>query len=428
MGLIQRLDSAAEALEMGVRLAVERLETGITFNPMRAELRIDPHPFSRELRERDPIHRSRPADGWVLTRYEDVHSVLADRNFSSDERNLRRWNRMIARHKRAGLSDPYEADRITMLRSDAPDHTRVRNLVNKAFTPRAVESLRGRIEQLVDEMLAPLAHASRSELVEDFAKPLPIIVIAEMLGIPIEDRARFGHWSDEVVRGLGDNTPEDRVAADRAHSELRAYLRVITEQRRADPRDDLISALVAAEEAGDKLTIEELLGTVVLLLVAGNETTTKLICNSLIALLAHPDQLELLRSDPKRIPAAVDELLRFDGPVQLTSRIVTADRDYHGHAFEKGQQVVLILAAANRDPEQFEHPDRLDLSREDVRHLGFGHGAHFCMGSQLARLETSLALEGLLTRLPRLELARDAKIEWGSNVILRGPARLPLSI
>ena len=163
-------------------------------------------------------------------------------------------------------------------------------------------------------------------------------------------------------------------------------------------------------------------------MVAGNETTTKLICNSIIALLEHPEQLEILRADPKRIPAAMDDLLRFDGPVHFTSRIVTSDRDYHGRRFQRGQQLVLILAAANRDPAQFEDPERLDVSREEVRHLGFGHGAHFCMGSQLARLETSLALEGLLTRLPKLDLVREAPIEWGSNVILRGPTRLPLSI
>jgi cytochrome P450 len=428
MGLVQKLDEGVNAIEMGVRLLVERVETGMIFNPMRADLRVDPHPYYRELRERDPIHRSRAGDGWVLTRYDDVHSILADRSFSADERNLRRWKRLIARQKRAGLSDPYEADRITMLRSDAPDHTRVRNLVNKAFTPRAVESLRSRIEGLIDEMLGRLEGATQCELVADFAAPLPVIVIAEMLGIPLEDRARFTHWSDEVVRGLGDNTLEDRIAADRAHTELRAYLRGIADARRAEPRDDLLSALVAAEEEGDKLTMAELLGTVVLLLVAGNETTTKLICNSLVALLRHPEQLELLRSEPKRIPGAVDELLRFDGPVQFTSRIVTRDRDYHGHAFQRGQQIVLILAAANRDPEHFDDPDRLDVTRDDVRHLAFGHGAHFCMGSQLARIETSLALEALLTRLPTLQLRTDAPIEWGSNVILRGPTRLPLSL
>ena len=425
MSLVQKLDAAMETLESAVLLAVERLETGITFNPMRADLRVDPHPFYRELRERDPIHRSRPADGWVLTRYADVHAVLADRSFSADERNMRRWERLSARHKRAGLSDPYEVDHITMLRSDAPDHTRLRNLVNQAFTPRAVDSLRGRIEELVDEQIYDLSHGSRTELVADFAQPLPVIVIAEMLGIPLEDQERFTRWSEEAVRGLGDNTHDDRVAADRAHSELRSYLQGIVEERRVNPRDDLISALVAAEEHGEKLSLSELLGTVVLLLVAGNETTTKLICNSVIALLRNPEQLELLRAEPKRIPGAIDELLRFDGPVQLTSRIVTQPCDYRGHRFERGQQIVLLLAAANRDPEEFENPDRLDVTRETPRHLGFGHGAHFCLGSQLARLEASLALEGLITRLPQLRFADEA-IEWGRNVILRGPTRLPL--
>ena len=427
MGILQKLDAGLFAVDMGARMVVERFETGIVFNPTRAEMRVDPHPFYRALRERDPFHRSRPADGWILTRYADVLAVLADRSFSSDERHLRRWDRFMRRRRLSGLSDPYEEERVTMLRSDPPDHTRLRNLVNKAFTARRVESMRPRIEAVVDELLTPLSRASQCELVKDFAAPLPVVVIAEMLGVPSRDRERFRIWSDEIVRTLGDSTLEDERAAEAAMNELREYLGKVAQERRAEPRDDLISALVAAEEAGDRLTENELFGTLVLLLVAGNETTTKLICNSVAALLRHPEQLELLREEPKRVAGAVEEFLRYDGPVQLTSRVVLEDRELCGHRLSRGQQLVLILAAGNRDPEQFANPDRLDVTRDSVRHLAFGHGGHFCLGAQLARLEAGLALEALVTRFPRLRHASQP-IEWGSNTVLRGPRRMPLAL
>ncbi len=427
MGLLHRLDSALFAAEMAARMAVERLETGIVFNPLRKEMRADPHPFYRALRERDPVHRSRPADGWVLTRYADILTVLGDRTFSSDERNLRRYNRYMRRRRLAGVPDAYREDRITMLRIDPPDHTRLRNLVSKAFTPRAVEAMRSRIEEIVDQLIAPLSRRRGTELVRDFAAPLPVVVIAEMLGVPSEDQERFRAWSDEIIRTLGDNTLEDERAAHTAMDELGEYFAKIAEQRRAEPRDDLLSALVAAEEQGDRLSAGELFGTLVLLLVAGNETTTKLICNAAVALLRNPEQLELLRAEPKRVAGAVDEFMRYDGPVQLTSRMVLEDRSLGGHRLRRGQQLVLLLAAANRDPEQFEHPDRLIVSRENVRHLGFSHGTHFCLGAQLARLEAGLALEALITRLPGLRFA-DEPIEWGSNTVLRGPRTLPLRL
>jgi hypothetical protein len=427
MGWLHKLDSGWFAVDMGLRALAERVETGIQFNPMTPQMNRNPHPVYRELREHDPIHRSRPADGWVLSRYADVVEVLGDRSFSSDERNLRRWRRFMRRRRLAGLPDPYQEDRVTMLRSDAPDHLRTRNLVNQAFTPRAVERMRTRIEEVVDELVTPLEGANSTELIADFAAPLPVVVIAEMLGIPAADRERFRHWSDEVVRTLGDKTLEDERAGEIANQELRAYFAEIADKRRAEPRDDLLSALVAAEEAGDRLTTGELLGTLVLLLVAGNETTTKLIGNAVVALLSNPDQLELLREEPKRIVGAVDELLRYDGPVQLTSRIVLEDRTFRGHLLRRGQQLVLLLAAANRDPEQYADPERLDVTRENVRHLAFGHGSHFCLGAQLARLEAGLALEALITRLPNLRFSGDP-VEWGTNTVLRGPRVLPLAL
>jgi hypothetical protein len=425
MRLRVRLDTALAGIEMLSKLALERVETGIVFNPMRKELRSDPHPFYRRLRETDPFHRSRPADGWVLTRYADVLAVLGDRSFSSDERNQRRWPRLRARMTRAGLPDPYETERASMLRLDPPDHTRLRNLVSKAFTPRAVERMRPVVEKYVGELLGRLEGRREMELIGDFAAPIPVSVIAEMLGVPVADRERFRHWSDEAVRTLGDGTLDDRIRAEAAMEELGRYIEAIAEERRREPREDLISALVQAEEAGDHLSREELFTTCVLLLVAGNETTTKLIGNSVLALLRNPEQLELLRREPERMPAAVEELLRYDGPVQLTSRMITEDRELRGHRLRRGQQLVLVLAAANRDPEQFAEPDRLDVTRKEVRHLALSHGLHFCLGAQLARLEATLALEALVTRFPGLRLA--GPIEWGDNTVLRGPRSLPLA-
>jgi pimeloyl-[acyl-carrier protein] synthase len=425
MRLREKLDTVLFGLEGLAKLTWERLETGIAFNPLRKEMRVDPYPFYRRLREHDPFHRSRPADGWILTGYEDILAVLSDRTFSSDERHQRIYPRLRARGERAGIPDPYEEDRMSMLRVDPPDHTRLRGLVSKAFTPRAVERMRPRVEEYADELLGRLIGAGRMELVGDFAAPLPVSVISEMLGVPVADRERFRHWSDEAVRTLGDGTLDDQRRAFAAMSELGDYIGAIADARRTDPQDDLITGLVAAEEEGDRLNQKELFATCVLLLVAGNETTTKLIGNSIAALLRNPAQLEILGDEPKRIPAAIDELLRYDSPVQLTSRVVTADREFHGHCLEMGQQVVLVLAAGNRDPERFERPDELDVLRDDVRHLSFSHGLHYCLGAQLAKMEGAIALEALITRLPDLRF--DGPIEWGDNTVLRGPRSLPLA-
>jgi pimeloyl-[acyl-carrier protein] synthase len=425
MRLRERFDNFLSLAEGASKMVAERLETGIVFNPLSRSMLEDPYPFYKKLRERDPFHRSRPAGGFILSRYDDIHAVLSERRFSSDERHQRRYARMSARNKRAGLPDPYEDETASMLRVDPPDHTRLRTLVNKAFTPRAVGRMRPRIEALIDEKLGQLPRHGRMELVRDLASPLPITVIAEMLAIPIADRERFQHWSREIVRTLGDNGPEDRRASRNAMEELGGYLEELVELRRKDPRDDLFSGLVAAEEAGDRLSTRELLTTCTLLLVAGNETTTNLISNSVVALLRNRDQLDLLRSEPKRVAGAVDELLRFDSPVQLTSRMVVQDEEFRGHMLKKGQQLVLLLAAGNRDPERFEHPDRLDVTRENVRHLSFSHGLHRCLGAQLALLEGGLALEALITRFPDLRFAGE-ELQWGNNTVLRGPRVLPL--
>jgi cytochrome P450 len=435
MSIRTAIHRAAFTGRAGFLLAFERLETGVVFNPARKESRADPYPLYRALQQRDPFHRSRLADGWVLSRYDDILTILGDRSFSADERSWSRYPQIRRQAAREGIPDPYESDRASMLRMDPPDHTRLRSLVSKAFTPRAVEAMRGRIEEVVVQVLDGLPvsagsgrNGGRFELIRDFAAPLPITVIAEMLGVPPEDHGRFRHWSDRAVKTLGESSWEEMRVGLRAMEELGQYIGEVADQRRANPRDDLISGLVAAEEEGDRLSRQELFTTCVLLLVAGNETTTKLIGNSIVALLRNPEQLDLLRSEPKRIPGAIDELLRYDSPVQLTSRFVTRRSTMHANPLEVGQQLVLLLAAGNRDPEHFDDPDRLDVTRENVRHLSFGQGLHHCLGARLARLEGALALEALITRFPdlRFEGSGEQGLQWGTNTVLRGPSRLEL--
>jgi cytochrome P450 len=423
MSLRTRIDDLAELIRGVTLLAVERLQTGIVFNPMYAPLRSDPYPFYARLREKDPLHRSWAADGWVLSRHRDILGVLRDPSYSADERNSNRFAPIVARLRRQGLNAPYDDDNGSMLRLDPPDHTRLRSLVSKAFTPRAVERMRPRIEAILKDLLDSRPARGPMELVTELGSPLPVRVIAEMLGIPPEDHERFRAWSNEAVRSLGDGAIEDRLAGQRASEQLREYFTAVIEARRKAPKDDLITGLAAAEDAGDTLKRNELLNTLSLLLIAGNETTTNLISNAVLALTRNPDQLELLRKSPERIPAAVEEFLRYDSPVQMTSRIATRDHEFCGERVRRGQQMILLLGSANRDPDVFPDPDRLDVTRSDVRHLSFSHGIHFCLGAQLARLEAGLALEALITRFPGLKLLPQ-DIPWGKNTILRGPKSL----
>ncbi len=425
MRLGRAVRTGIEAVRVGGLALRERIETGLVFNPVSPRFRADPYPLYARLRERDPIHRSRPAAGWVLTRYDDVLEVLRDPRFSADDRNFREYPRMRAQRVRDGLAEEGGDDTPLLLRSDPPDHTRLRGLVSEAFTLRAVEKLRPRIEKLVDELLSGWQGRDTVDVMGELAVPLPLTVIAEMLGIPSEDRARFKLWSDALVGfldPLAAGAPETRQRVD----ELREYLMRVTEERRRRPADDLLSALVLAEEEGDRLSENELYGTVALLLAAGNETTTNLIGNGTLALLRQPEQLARLHEEPERVPHAVEELLRLDSPVQITGRIPLEPIDFHGHRFEPGQMIVLLLGAANRDPAAFRDPDRLDVARENVRHLSFGHGVHFCLGAQLARLEAEVAFAGLARRFPGLRLAPNTRLQWNRTILLRGLQALPV--
>ncbi|MEX1253264.1 MAG: cytochrome P450 [Dehalococcoidia bacterium] len=410
-------------------VSVERVQTGVAWNPLDKRYRSDPYPLFANLRTKDPFHRSRLINGWVLTRYDDVSAVLRDGRFLADDRKLPGFDRSQRQLLKSGVITEEEAERrkrtAMMLRTDPPDHTRLRSLVSKAFTPKAVEALRPRIEAIVTELLDAVAERGEMDVIRDLAYPLPVIVIAEMLGLPVEDREQFKRWSDDLVLGLGIQTLDEVRRSFAAQRELAAYIRGLAEERRGEPREDLLSALVAAEEEGDKLTDEEVFTTVSLLLVAGNETTTNLIGNGLLALLRHPHQVDLLRDSPDRLENAIEELLRFDSPVQATTRFVLEDTQLDGHTVRANQQVALLLGAANHDPERFPDPDRLDVTRENVQPLSFGHGIHYCLGAPLARVEGRIAFGALLERFPHLRLATD-HAEWSNNLILRGLTSLPV--
>ena len=392
-----------------------------TFNPMDPEFLADPYPTYHRLREEDPVHHS-PMDFWVLTRYEDVAAVLRDPRFIKEP-----LVSMVA--ARFGVSVPPGVE-LSMLDRDPPDHTRLRSLVSKAFTPRVVEGLRPRIQKMVDDLITRAEAVGTMDLIEEFAYPIPVNVICEMLGVPVDDHERFKGWSLDIARGLDSvwlplesEIPKRSGAARHAIGD---YMRGLIAERRASPRGDLLSALIAAEEAGDKLSEDELIATCILLLIAGHETTVNLIGNGTLALLRHPEELRRLRETPGLITSAVEELLRYDGPVQRTARITSTEVTIGGRTIPKGEMVMPFIGAADRDPSQFPDPDRLDLGRADNRHIAFGWGIHFCLGAPLARVEGQIAIDTLVRRLPGLALV-DAEPEHRQSLTLRGLKALPVT-
>lgn len=428
MALKDLLTKTAMKAGLHYLLVRELLADGVAFDPFDKRYLTNPYPLYAKLRRKDPFHRSRLFDGWVLTSYEDIAAVLKDARFSADDRNRSDFNVQRENMVRSGVAEADEEQNVSMLRMDPPDHTRLRSLVNKAFTPRAVEALRPRAEAIVGEHLDAAEARGSMDVIRDLAYPLPVIMIAEMLGVPAEDREKFKHWSDEAVLQLGFTTDTEGLKRARAAGEeLQAYFEAIAEERRREPKGDLISALLAAEQEGDKLTMQELLITCQLLLVAGNETTTNLIGNGLLALLKHRDQFEDFRDNPKITETAIEELLRFDSPVQGTSRIPLVDMEFRGHTLTRGQQVMLMIGAANRDPDQFEAADQLNLRRKDNRHLSFSQGIHYCLGAPLARLEGAIALRALVERFPHMRLTSERE-DWGHNFILRGLRSLPVDL
>jgi len=354
---------------------------------------------------------------WFLTRYTDVELALRDPRFSVERmrapiirENLDRLPAFIQQSAQ-GLR--------SMLIMDPPDHTRVRKLANKAFTPRRIAALRGRIEAIVDESLASVTPGTSFDVIDALAAPLPAIVIAELLGVPPEDHRVFKGWAAEIVAGIGGATDTRQASARAAVEQLFGYLAGIIAARRVEPRDDLISAMVLAQEENDALTDSELLATCNLLLIAGHETTTNLIGNGMLALLREPNELDRLRREMALLPTAVEEMLRYDGPVQATLRVLHEDIELDGQHIEKGSLLLVGIGAANHDPAVFNEPERLDIGRDPNPHLGFGFGAHFCLGAPLARLEAEVAFRALLERYPNMTLEDEAP-RYRPNPVLRG--------
>jgi cytochrome P450 len=397
------------------------------FNPFDPRLRTNPYEVYRELREESPVYWSPFLQMWMLTRFDDCMAVLRDHSRFSSER-LRADNVFVKQLEDYRMKSGPIGTTVTMLSSDPPAHTRMRNLVNKAFTPRSVEVIRPRMQEIADSLMDALPNPHEIDVVRDLAVPLPVIVIAEVLGVPASDREQFKDWSTDIANTLGAafQPPEVLDRAQRSSNAIADYFREQIAQRRAAPRDDMLSRLVAAEENGDLLSEDELVATLILLLVAGNETTTNLIGNGALLLLKNPDQRRLLQERPELLVPAVEEMLRYDGPAQMTSRVMLTDVDFQGHEFKTGQVVLAVIGGANHDPAQYTEPDRFNISRNQGRNLAFGHGIHYCIGAGLAMAEAEVAISTLLKRFPAPQAAFESP-DWGQSFILRGLKSLPLT-
>src|SRR5947209_4999706 len=403
---------------------VQTTTTEPLFNPLSPEFIRDPYPHYERLRTTDPMHLT-PFGAFVASRHAEASLVLRDRRFGKDfvERTSRRYGPKI-------LEEPvFRSMSHWMLQQDPPDHTRLRCLVVKAFTARRVEDMRPRIQQVVDQTLDRIAGQGRMDLIEDFAFRLPVTIICDMLGIPEEHREVFYTSSRDGGRLLDPVplSPAEIEQANAANLTAQMYFQQLFELRRKNPGEDLTTQLVQAEEDGSKLSNEELTANIIVLFGAGHETTVNLIGNGLLALHRNPDQLALLKSKPLLIVNAIEELLRYDSSVQLTGRTALEDVEVGGTQVAKGESVLCLLGAANRDPAVYPDPDRLDITRANIRPLSFGGGIHFCLGAQLARIEGEVAIATLLRRLTGLTLDDPHNPDWRPTFVLRGLKRLPAS-
>jgi cytochrome P450 len=381
----------------------------------------DPHPLLAELRESGPVHRIDGSTGvpvWMVTRYDDVLAALSDPRLSNDP------------HHASALTEVLRGDFLSrsMIGTDPPEHTRLRRLVSKAFTARRVEGLRPRVQEITDALLDRITPRGSADLVADFGLPLPITVIGELLGVPETDRDRFREWTDEMLDRPFD-PGSDLALVTAARERMHGYLADLVAAKRARPADDLLTDLVEATDEGERLDTQELLAMTFLLLIAGYVTTVSLIGNGTLALLRHPEQLDRLRADLSLVPQAVEELLRFDGPVNPgLTRFALEDLEIGGVRIPRGEMVLLAIAAADRDPRRYPDPDRLDVGAVDPGHLAFGHGMHYCLGAPLARLEGQIAFTAMLTRLPGLALAaREDELRWTGGGVLRSLRELPVT-
>lgn len=403
--------------------------TEFQFNPLSPEFQANPYPYYDLLRQFAPIYYWENWGFWFLSRYEDCVAALRDPRLG------REILKVMTPEELGWTAEPeenvrplIEMQRGWMLLKDPPDHTRLRTLVHKAFTPRMIERLRDSVQSLTDSLLDEAQEKGEMDIIDDLAFPVPVTVIAELLGVPASDRETFRRWSRDLAHTLElTDVQEVYITGSKATVEFAAYFRELAEERRRSPREDLLSALVAVEAEGDRLTEDELIAMCILLLIAGHETTVNLIGNGTLALLRNPDQFTRLQQDPTLIKSTVEELLRYDSPVQLTVRWVLEDMELNGHKLRKGQQVATLFGSANRDPERFANPDQLDIGREDNHHLAFGNGIHFCLGAPLARLEGQIVIGTLAHRFPNMQLTTDQP-PYRNTYVLRGLQHLPVRL
>jgi cytochrome P450 len=388
------------------------------------EVLANPYPLYQRLRIEDPIHWDPFLHVWIVTRYADVVHVL--HHFSARRTPT---PEQLSAMGLAALNPIAQVMVRQMLFLDPPDHTRLRALASAAFTPRRVERLRSHIQEIMHGLLDALISRGQTDLIADFASPAPAIVTAEMLGVPVEDHEQLKDWSADFAEMLGNfqHNPDRFPRVLRSVEEMCSYFRSAMQEQRLHPRDGLVSAMMEAEVDGARLTEDEIIANLIVTMVGGQETTTNLIGNGLLTLLRNPAEMERLRADSSLIPSAVEELLRYESPSQHTARLAPAGVEMGGRKIRERQAVIAVMGAANRDPERFPEPDRLDIARQDNRHLAFGWAAHFCFGAALARLEGQIAFETILRRLPNLTLDPTTPLEWRENLGLRGLKALPLS-
>ena len=388
---------------------------------------VDPYPTLSERRTKRPVDWNDEYSAWFIHRYDDVMAALKDPRFSSD-RIRPVYEHKLTPEQQTERGPTYEILGEWLVFRDPPDHTRLRRLVSRAFTPRAVEQLRGRVIEVVGDMIEEVRPKGSIDLIHDFAYPIPAVIIAEMLGVPAEDRDMFKDWSDDImVLVFGARDVEGRrERAQQGLVELADYLSGMVRQCRAEPGDNLISTLVAAQDGDDTLTDHEIVSNCVLFLFGGHETTTNLIGNGMRVLLRHPDELAKLRAQPDLLKSAIEEILRYDGPSKMQVRMAVDDIELRGQTIRAGDMVYLVQAAANRDPDEFPDPDRFDIERNPTSHIGFGFGIHFCLGASVARLEGAIALDALVRELPEMRPGPEEEV-WHPTLISRGMDRFPVS-
>ena len=397
------------------------------YDPSDPAVLKDPFPLYRRMQDEDPAHWSARLKGWVLTRYEDVRAACLDPGMSSDR--LRPFFAALPGSEAARMAELMRVLTLWMVFRDPPEHTRLRRLAGQVFNVRSVQAFRPNIEALTAWLLAHLDGRETFDFIGEFAGPLPALVIMDLLGVPRGELARVKRLSDEIALFIGSAREAERKydRAEAATHEMAAYFRELVAARRASPRPDLLSELARVEHEGERLSEDELVATCVLLLFAGHETTTHHLANGLAALLRFPAELERLRANPGLAAAAVEELLRYDGPIGAQVRIAREERVLHGKRLAPGQRVFLMMNAANRDPRAYDDPDRVDLGRHGPPHLAFGYGPHLCLGFPLARLEGQIALPAVLARWRTIEAAAEP-VEWLDSLVLRGMEAMPLRV